>query len=63
MRVQRLVSASLQHVGPHLLDGPAQLFAEQQDAELDQFWGSKLSDLVEQLVVAGIGNFRVEELA
>jgi len=62
VRMQRLVPARLQHVGPHLLDGPAQLFAEQQDAEINKLWAGKLGDLPKQIVVARVGDLRVEEL-
>src|SRR5713226_9191461 len=62
MGVQRLASALLEHVGPHLLDGPAQLFTEQENAEIDQLRDDQVSNLLKQLVVARIGDLGMEEL-
>src|ERR1700730_7292046 len=62
MGVQSLASSRLEHVGPHLLDGPAQLFTEQEDAEIDEFRDSQFGDLLKQLVIARIGDLGVEEL-
>src|SRR3981081_3296084 len=62
MRVQRLASSLLEHVGPHLLDGPAQLFTEQENPEIDQLRDDQVSNLPKQLVVARIGDLGMEEL-
>src|SRR5260370_14670947 len=62
MRVQRLASSLLEHVGPHLLDGPAQLFTEQENPEIDQLRDDEVSNLPKQLVVARIGDLGMEEL-
>src|SRR5258708_30910023 len=62
MGVERLVSSLLEHVGPHLLDGPAQLFTEQQNAEVDELRANQLGDLLKQLVIARIRDFGVEQL-
>ncbi|MGY4303767.1 hypothetical protein ACVIJ6_001010 [Bradyrhizobium sp. USDA 4369] len=62
-RVQGLIAAGLQHVRPHLLDGPAQLLAEQQLTEIDQLRHRQLGDGLEQIVGAGIGHLGMKQLA
>src|SRR6267154_851852 len=62
MGVQRLASSLLEHVGPHLLDGPAQLFTEQENAEVDELRDDQVGNLLKQLVVARFGDLGMEEL-
>src|SRR5262249_28206058 len=62
MGMERLVSSGLEHVRPHLLDGPMQFLAKQKFAEIDQLRGGDLGDRLKDIVLTRIRDLGMEQL-